>query len=830
MNSAHRSLWIIVLGIVLLALPFAVRSALTEWRPRSYQPATAGQVELAATPELTPTAVPAPREPTAPATHLRRGVVVDLAHFNMVSPSQFQALSAQLAARGVALRFWTNPTPMASVDKTNLAGLPDQSDQLAIQLRDASALVVVSPLFLWKDSEIAVVERFVTDGGRLLLISDPDIPEVPDRFLRDLNRLAERFGVIFNDDYLYDLNHNDRNFTHVYQSQFQDRAVKLQGKIIVFYGVRSLSGPIISQVRTGETVQSSLRSGLSGFTTVAVAGLSANHSTGRVLAMGDFDVLTEPYVSRYDNRLILEFVADFLATAQREQELADFPAYLGARVGLTFGGDLPLDVPFLAQVSQLQQLMQTSGRTLELLSPHNVVLTATMTFSASAMPVGTLQPPLAADSPPLNDLIYVASYETAERETTLLSDAGIRLAEITPSPIPISTPTASATPTPTAATAPSVTPNPTVHGTPSPVLSVASGEGMSSLLPTPEMTPTPSPTLEEPTPTSTPTLVPETTRVLETFFSPPLLRDDSILILRRQLPGDKQVTAVLGSDLAALEAALNRLVTQNFADCVTHPDMVICPFQPEEEGATPEQVSPVLPTSEIATEQPTGTPGAEETPGVPLGSKGDVLVVDDNRTATTEETSEADLYVRTLEDMGYAPVLWFTESDGDPTLQDLVGYRWVIWSRGTYRGEPAQTKTLATLALYLERGGRLTISGRTPVLGGSSRPASVIADVVLTDELPPLVVGLSSSTIALPPNLPPAVPLGDQWGSDAKVAMRRGPNSADADAPVMVALESNDTPQGQTRLVVILGMALNWFSDADASQLVRNMAAWMLER
>ncbi|MGC8878674.1 MAG: hypothetical protein ACP5R2_05580 [Anaerolineae bacterium] len=824
MNNTHRSSLVIALGILLLVLPFAVRSALTEWRTSSYHPAASGQVELAATPEPSSTAAPAPRETEAPATFLRRGaVVVDLAHFNMVSPSQFQALSAQLAARGIALRFWTNPTPMASVDKTNLAGLADQSDQLAIQLRDASALVVVSPLFLWKDSEITVVERFVADGGRLLLISDPDIPEVPDRFLRDLNRLAERFGVVFNDDYLYDLIRNDRNFTHVYQSQFRDRAAKLQGKTIVFYGVRSLSGPIISQVRTGETVQSSLRSGLSGFTTVAIAGLAANRSTGRVLAMGDFDVLTEPYVSRYDNRLMLEFVADFLAAAQREQELADFPAYLGARVGLTFGGDLPLDAPFLAQVSQLQQLLQMSGRTLELLSPEDVVLTATMTFSASVVPVGTLQPPSAADSPPLNDLVYVASYETAERETTLLSDAGIRLAVITPTPT--LTATASATPISPDTTAPNITPNPTVHGTPPGSTAVSEG-GTYGLLPTPEVTSTPSHRPEEPTPTPTPAA----TRVLETSFSPPLLLDDSILILRRQLPGDKQVTAVLGSDLAALESALDRLVTQNFADCVTRPDVVICPFKFEESAVAPEQIPSASPTPETPTEEPAETPAANETPTVPLGSQGDVLVVDDNRTATAEDASEADLYVRTLEEMGYTPVLWFTESDGDPNLQDLVGYRWVIWSRGVYRGEPAQTKTLAALALYLERGGRLTISGRTPVLGGSNRPASVIADVVLTDELPPLVVGLSSSSITLASNLPPAVPLGNQWGDDAKVAMRRGPNSADADAPVLVALESNNAPGEGVRRVIILGMALNWLSDADTAQLVRNIAAWMLER
>jgi len=813
MSSVRRSFIIILLGILLIALPFVVRIALVEWRTSPYRPTEAGRADLAATPEPTPTAVPAPQEPVAIASYLRRGpVVVDLAHFNMVSPSQFQALSAQLAARGIALRFWINPTPAASVDRTNLAGLPDQSGDLTTQLQDASALVVVSPLFLWKEAEIAVVERFVADGGRLLLISDPDMPEVPDRFLRDLNRLAERFGVVFNDDYLYDLMRNDRNFTHVYQEQFLDRAARLRGKTIVFYGVRSLSGPIISQVRTGETAQSSLRSGLSGFTTVAIAGLMANRSAGRVLAMGDFDVLTEPYVSRHDNRLMLEFVADFLAAAQRDQTLADFPAYLGARVGLTFSSDLPLDAPFLTQVSQLQQLLQTSGRTLEFLSPRNVVLTATITFSAAATPAFASAGAAPLALPPLNDLIYVASYEAAERETTLLGDAGVRLAEITPTPTP--TVPAPTTPTPTATATSALlgvgalsssTTQPTIgpeRETPSPT-------------PTPEATPTPTPS-------------PQATRVLETSFSPLLLADESILIIRRGLPDGRQVTAVLGSDLAALDGALGRLVTRDFSNCVIRADLLLCPFQVEE-GAAPEQTAPASPTPEAAAPEAVETPAPDETPSAPLGSKGDVLVVDDNRTAAAQEASEADIYVRTLQEMGYTPVVWRTAGEGEPTVQDLVGYRWVIWSRGVYRGEPAKTQTLAALALYLERGGHLTISGRTPILGGSSsRPASVIADVVLTDEIPPLVVGLSSSTITLPPDLPPAVPLGDQLGEDAKVAIRRGPNSADANTPVMIALESEDIPEDTVRRAIILGMALNWLTDTDAAQLVRNMATWML--
>ena len=793
MSGTRRLVVVIIVGILLLGMPLAVRTALVEFGGSHYQSPTTGILDLAATPEPTLTAAAAPLDVAAPAGELRAGpVVVDLAHFNLVSPGQFQPLAARLATQGLGLRFWMNPTASVDVDKTKLAGLPDQSADLKTQLQDANALVVVSPLFLWTPAEIAVVEKYVADGGRLLLISDPDIPEAPDYYIHDINKLGEPFGVVFNEDYLYDLAHNDANFTHVFQGEFLDRAAELSGKTIALYGARSLGGPIISQVRTGNTARSSLRGDLTAFTTVAIAGQHVNRTADRVLVMGDFDVLTDPYVSRHDNQAMLEFVTEFLADAQRELHLTDFPAYLGPRVALALGVGTPMDAPLLAQSSQLQQQLQESGRTLEMIGSASYVLTGTLTFTRSAAVTAT-SALTAAPAADYTDLIYVASFETADKETTLLSSAGIRLTEVVPTPkAGEETPTPTASPTGTQEAAPA-------------------------------------------TSTVVPTASPEPTRVLETGFSPQLLADDSILIMRSWLPGGgpllsqavrKQVTAVLGSDLAAIDGALSRLLTHDFADCVTYPDMVLCPFTVEgDETAPPADETPAPSESAATPEGATATPEVAE-------SAGEILVVDDNRTAMPEDVSEAAIYVRVLGDMGYAPTSWSTLSDGDPTAEDLAGYRWVIWSRGAYLGEEPQPETLTLLALFLDQGGRLTISGRTPLLGGSDLAASVVADVVLTDQVPQLVVGLSGTTIQLAPDLPPAIPLDARWGPDAKVVMRRGPASADADSPVMVALDggrSDAAGDGPQRAVVI-GLALNWLPEADAQQLVRNMVGWMMEQ
>ena len=69
----------------------------------------------------------------------------------------------------------------------------------------------------------------------------------------------------------------------------------------------------------------------------AIGGQVANNSLGRVLAMSDFDVLTEPFVDRFENRNMLDFVANFLTGAQRTPVGVVVFSFLMAII--TFGGD-----------------------------------------------------------------------------------------------------------------------------------------------------------------------------------------------------------------------------------------------------------------------------------------------------------------------------------------------------------------------------------------------------------------------------------------------------------------------------------------------------------
>ena len=313
MKSTTRWLLIALAGLVLLVGPVLLRMYWLGYTTRSYVPTTEQTAAIAATPVPTATPVAQALPPAPPQNELKRGaVVVDLAHGSRIARSRFQPLASALSARGLEVIFWTPSFDMnATADPTQY---PDQSDALTQVLLDASAFFVVSPYYLYNEREAAVVEKFVADGGHLVMISDPD---VEGDLAQDLNPLAAPFGIVFNEDYLYDTVDNDANFTHFFQGEFSDRAEGLAGSRIAFYGGRSISGALIPQARTASTALSSLRSGQTDLVTVAIGGQVANNSLGRVLAMSDFDVLTEPFVDRFENRNMLDFVANFLTGAQR---------------------------------------------------------------------------------------------------------------------------------------------------------------------------------------------------------------------------------------------------------------------------------------------------------------------------------------------------------------------------------------------------------------------------------------------------------------------------------------------------------------------------------
>ncbi len=853
-----------LLGIILLVAPFFLRTTVWGYHRRPYATGQVPLASIAATPVPTATAIPLADESMLLKTDLRPGpVVVDLAHGNRINRNRFEPLAAALARRGVGVRFWLSEVDVLSV--TNYLDYPDQSAELRPLLNDASALVVVSPFFLWSPEEITLVEQFVADGGHLLLISDPDV--IGD-LAQDINNLAEPFGVVFNDDYLYDQGQNDGNFTYVYVGDYQDQAVRLAERRIAFYGARSISGEVTPQLRTTNTTLSSVRSGITNFTMLALGGLETRGTKGRVLAMSDFDVLTAPFVERHDNSYLLEFVAGFLAAANRHNTVTDFPGYLGKQVSLIFGNATAVDAQILMEGARLQRALELSGRELNLAG--STLLTQTLAAGATA---------------PEFDLITLADYQVLD-DAGLLKQIGFTRIEVTAEPSeeaaaePLATPaaTADAAPTATATPLPGATVLPSEPGLPDVIpddtlpddivpddvipddvpdvvppgptptepvtvtvpitaaaLATATVEpGMLDITATvtPTETAAATPTLTAtPTPTPTPTPVP--TVYLQKHDGLRLLARETVIIAQLQLAGQHRMVAVLGHDNEGIRSGVDRLLSGDYTGCLTGPDLVVCSFEGSPEPTpTPVSDQAVAPTAAapLPTEEATAVPQPEIEPTAPPARQiGSILVVDDNDSAGTEETSEADTYLQALTQLGHTPTLWDVATQGVPSLEELNKYQWVIWSSGGYENGGPTLGDLDPLLGYINTGGWLTISSRRPFFGMGTEDPSVIADIEITDAIPALVSGLPSGVIELPNGLPPVVPLETNGSEEGpQIAFRRGPDSGSAGAPLLFLVTDEGEPESSGAKLMILGMAIHWLPEDYDQQLVENMANVML--
>lgn len=340
-----KKILLAILALVLLAAPSAVRW-LTLYEGR-YQPSKVARPDLdsIAVAEFETEPYSDPTIKMEPGT-----VLIDQAHSNHLEMGELSVLQARLAARGQLIE------PVTAIE--DLEG----------QLRYARALVVVSPGKDWEPTEISLVEEFVSKGGRLLLVTDPtrygiayDEWEMPviDSDVTHMNSLSSHFGVLFQEDYLYNTLDNAGNFRNIKLSEFDPHPLTEGLEEVAFFAAHSLVSEERALIETtGET-----RSSTRGRQQVPVAVLAAQE---QVLAVGDLTFLLEPYNAVYDNDVFVAHIAGFLAGAERDHDLTDFPFFFGDRVDLVYAGDPILDDTLVNASADLQTLFSDLGKELSL--------------------------------------------------------------------------------------------------------------------------------------------------------------------------------------------------------------------------------------------------------------------------------------------------------------------------------------------------------------------------------------------------------------------------------------------------------------------------------
>ena len=245
-------------------------------------------------------------------------MAVDALHANSFTESELFTLTSRVANRGCDVEFLGGFTPL---DETARSQILEES------LRRADSLVVVLPRLEYSDAEAALVERFVSKGGKLLLVSDPTRPD-------RINSLAGRFGLEFRPDYLFDMTEYDLIFRNIIVSEFQPDELTVGLDSITLYTAGSIrsSGPGLAFA--GEDTRSSLVEDLEQLYPIA-GGDSRN-----VLAIADLTFMVPPQSSLLSNDRLISNIADYLTSTEREYELADFPHFY--ETGADAGTDILL--------------------------------------------------------------------------------------------------------------------------------------------------------------------------------------------------------------------------------------------------------------------------------------------------------------------------------------------------------------------------------------------------------------------------------------------------------------------------------------------------------
>ncbi|HEX2697720.1 MAG TPA: hypothetical protein VHM28_08420 [Anaerolineales bacterium] len=306
-------------------------------------------------------------------------VLFDYAHSNLFQPSEIQSLTDALTARGAQVEWNASAT------------------DLAMQLKSASAYVIISPQTVFTANEISLLRDFERRGGRLAVFTDATrgqtqydfsgnpVVNVPDA--NNVNPLLEDFGLSVNGDYLYNLVSNEGNFRNVYFESFGKSDLTWGLSKVALYGAHSVESDsglalLVGNDKTlsSETDATPDSDPKKGW---AAAALSQD---GDVLAVGDFTFMMTPYDTVGDNGVFISNIADFLLGGSRRVALENYPfVFHDSTVTVLRTSDVQMTAELTGALSRLQASFRSINVELKLATdaPSDGDLIVLGTFSPS---------------------------------------------------------------------------------------------------------------------------------------------------------------------------------------------------------------------------------------------------------------------------------------------------------------------------------------------------------------------------------------------------------------------------------------------------------------
>lgn len=253
-------------------------------------------------------------------------VLIDFAHDNAFDLDELNVLVLRLIARGLTIKFFETGDDLEKellgeeakegdeeengeeeLEQENMEEDNGEEEQAEEELTVPNALIVVSPREEFSNEEKETISKFVENGGKLLLIADPARRS-------KVNSLSLDFGLVFEPDYLYNMQENDANFRNIFITEFVENEITRNLAKIALYIAGSISSTDSGIAFSDENTFSSLIETRAELSPIALAEES------KVLAISDLTFMTEPYNGILDNNQLISNISDWLASPSEEEE------------------------------------------------------------------------------------------------------------------------------------------------------------------------------------------------------------------------------------------------------------------------------------------------------------------------------------------------------------------------------------------------------------------------------------------------------------------------------------------------------------------------------
>ncbi len=232
--------------------------------------------------------------PDVPPEHQLGTIVIDAGHENDFDRAAVEPLVSGITAGNNQVRFHRD------------------GEELAADLRGAKGYVIISPGRNYTDTELDTVSRFRSQGGRVVLVAEPDryrstffgVGRVSDA----VTEVASSQDVSFSTSYLYNLENNDGTFKQVPVMPGSDSPVAASGPMTVFTATQVTAPYGTDLLVTAPGTRLSDGRGPGQFPVAK--------RTGNIVAVGDRTLLSTNYYTVGQNEQFLTYLVEFLARGE----------------------------------------------------------------------------------------------------------------------------------------------------------------------------------------------------------------------------------------------------------------------------------------------------------------------------------------------------------------------------------------------------------------------------------------------------------------------------------------------------------------------------------